>query len=290
MAVILINYCTGSATSKRIKFAADAQKSRTEAPNRPSSLLADCVAGNDRITGAQAGPSSITRWTECRGADHPSSTASSHADRETPKLANVDVDGSWRKCPGTETLAPMSYRSDRVHYIRSGFCVEVPLFQFTRCSWLYRTPDSRLFVYSVQSSRGSEPNFYEVALAPIDPLSLTASDWPDRDVPRRLIFVVYRVAVTWDGKVKDCAIKRSSGVPDLDARTCQLLKVRGRFQPSLRGSTARIIDGYLNWAAHSSHRVSLWLVGRPKRTCPGLEVGDRIVCKSKRSLFQRCQI
>ena len=143
----------------------------------------------------------------------------------------------------------MSYRSDRVHYIRSGFCVEVPLFQFTKCSWLYRTPDSRLFVYSVKSSRGSEPNFYEVALAPIDPLSLTASDWPDRDVPRRLIFVGYRVVMTWDGKVKDCAIKRSSGVPDLDARTWQLLKARGRFQPSLRGSTARIVDGYLNWDA-----------------------------------------
>lgn len=59
-----------------------------------------------------------------------------------------------------------------------------------------------------------------------------------KDVPQELIAggrggtvsVIY--AVETDGRVTDCQVSRSSGLPDLDALTCRLIEQRFRYEPS----------------------------------------------------------
>ena len=47
-----------------------------------------------------------------------------------------------------------------------------------------------------------------------------------------------RVSVTADGRVGNCSVTRSSGHPDLDSTTCQLITRRGRFNPAEQNGRA----------------------------------------------------
>jgi protein TonB len=54
--------------------------------------------------------------------------------------------------------------------------------------------------------------------------------------------LTYRVNV--DGRVSDCRITQSSGIPALDARTCRLITERFRFRPS-RNEAGRPVPSYI---------------------------------------------
>lgn len=54
--------------------------------------------------------------------------------------------------------------------------------------------------------------------------------------------LTYRVNV--DGRVSDCRITQSSGIPALDARTCRLITERFRFRPS-RNAAGRPVASYI---------------------------------------------
>jgi len=62
---------------------------------------------------------------------------------------------------------------------------------------------------------------------------ITSSDYP-RDLRERgiggRVGMVFTVGV--DGRVTSCSITRSSGVPELDALTCRLIRERFRYRPS----------------------------------------------------------
>jgi periplasmic protein TonB len=54
--------------------------------------------------------------------------------------------------------------------------------------------------------------------------------------------LTYRVNI--DGRVSDCRVTRSSGLPSLDARTCRLITERFRFRPS-RDASGRPVPSYI---------------------------------------------
>ncbi|MET1754742.1 TonB family protein [Novosphingobium sp. RD2P27] len=54
--------------------------------------------------------------------------------------------------------------------------------------------------------------------------------------------LTYRVNV--NGRVSDCRVVRSSGMPALDAKTCQLITERFRFRPS-RNAAGRPVASYI---------------------------------------------
>lgn len=58
-------------------------------------------------------------------------------------------------------------------------------------------------------------------------------DWPD-GVPRAdaPVRVEVRFWVEVNGRISGCEVQRSSGIPALDARTCQLVTQRFRYQPA----------------------------------------------------------
>lgn len=63
--------------------------------------------------------------------------------------------------------------------------------------------------------------------------------------------VVYlRFVVDTDGRVRDCAVTRSSGYPSLDAVTCRLIRQRFRYRPAENGNGEPIratIQGQHEW-------------------------------------------
>ncbi|HEX8644146.1 MAG TPA: energy transducer TonB [Allosphingosinicella sp.] len=64
-------------------------------------------------------------------------------------------------------------------------------------------------------------------------LWITTDDYPVaalRAEAEGEVFVEYRIGA--DGRVRDCAILRSSGVPSLDLTTCTLITRRARFTPA----------------------------------------------------------
>jgi protein TonB len=54
--------------------------------------------------------------------------------------------------------------------------------------------------------------------------------------------LTYRVNI--DGRVSECRITQSSGIPALDARTCRLITERFRFRPS-RNASGRPVPSYI---------------------------------------------
>jgi periplasmic protein TonB len=71
---------------------------------------------------------------------------------------------------------------------------------------------------------------------------LLTSDWPRAALAeRRSGIAVVRLAINRSGEVDECAIVVSSGHADLDARTCEAVAVRGRFEPArdARGNRVR---------------------------------------------------
>lgn len=69
-------------------------------------------------------------------------------------------------------------------------------------------------------------------------LELISGEILSSDYPKRLgnAGIGGRVSVTFtvetNGRVSDCRITRSSGIPELDALTCRLMEQRFRFRPS----------------------------------------------------------
>lgn len=63
----------------------------------------------------------------------------------------------------------------------------------------------------------------------------TSNDYPSRALRENRAGVTgFRVTVGADGRVVDCSITSSSGSPDLDATTCQMVTRRARFKPALQ--------------------------------------------------------
>lgn len=96
------------------------------------------------------------------------------------------------------------------------------------------------------------------------------------DVPRYLMEqgtgvwqVGIRVNVAPDGKIEDCEVEKSDGVPDLNKLTCEIVIVRAKFRP------AHLADGS---PAYGVYRTSVkWAVSDEpsdisKITSPDLDV------------------
>jgi TonB family protein len=64
------------------------------------------------------------------------------------------------------------------------------------------------------------------------------------DVPEYLIrqsglwLVPVRITVGSDGKIRDCDVEGTSGISDLDKRTCRIIMRRARFKPASIGGAA----------------------------------------------------
>ncbi|HEY8433544.1 MAG TPA: energy transducer TonB [Sphingomicrobium sp.] len=83
---------------------------------------------------------------------------------------------------------------------------------------------------------------------------ITSSDYP-RDLRERgvggRVGMVFTVGT--DGRVTSCTVTRSSGVPELDALTCRLIRERFRYRPSTDRYGRPIADeveGEHDWVAH----------------------------------------
>ena len=83
---------------------------------------------------------------------------------------------------------------------------------------------------------------------------ITSSDYP-RDLRERgiggRVGMVFTVGT--DGRVTSCSITRSSGVPELDALTCRLIRERFRYRPSTDRYGRPIsdeVEGEHDWIAH----------------------------------------
>ena len=62
--------------------------------------------------------------------------------------------------------------------------------------------------------------------------SFDYSDHPDRGLTDRVETVAVRFLVGADGRVRDCAVTRSSGNPRVDSTTCRLIEQRFRYRPA----------------------------------------------------------
>jgi TonB family protein len=87
---------------------------------------------------------------------------------------------------------------------------------------------------------------FNVGAAGTDPVSLRsrakanlASLFSDQDYPDVAVMegqsgkVAFALLIDEDGRVADCTIVATSGVPSLDAQACALLKIRAKFEPAL---------------------------------------------------------
>lgn len=73
---------------------------------------------------------------------------------------------------------------------------------------------------------------------------------PTAAVTRQEGRVVMRATVDAAGKVTGCDIVTTSGVPELDAATCQLMRTRGQFTPTRDRQGRPVIDSFaqaINW-------------------------------------------
>jgi protein TonB len=80
---------------------------------------------------------------------------------------------------------------------------------------------------------------------------ILTSDWPRAALAEgRTGVAVVRLAINRSGDVDECAIVVSSGHADLDARTCEAVAVRGRFEPARDAQGNRVRGEVLhrvNW-------------------------------------------
>src|SRR3546814_6875382 len=54
----------------------------------------------------------------------------------------------------------------------------------------------------------------------------------------------FSVTVGTDGRAKDCVITKSSGSADLDAETCRMMAMRGRWSPAINANGAPVESKY----------------------------------------------
>lgn len=83
------------------------------------------------------------------------------------------------------------------------------------------------------------------------------------------------LAVDAEGRITDCRVAETSGVPALDARTCVVIAQRGRFYPAL-DSQGRPIAGTfalpVRWALPGSAPLVVDLSHGPRQTVGATEV------------------
>ncbi|HYJ30458.1 MAG TPA: TonB family protein [Allosphingosinicella sp.] len=76
------------------------------------------------------------------------------------------------------------------------------------------------------------------------------SDHPDRGRSGSVETVGVRFLVGVDGRVRDCAVTRSSGNPRVDATTCRLIEQRFRYRPAMDSggnAVASIVSTVFSW-------------------------------------------
>jgi TonB family protein len=74
---------------------------------------------------------------------------------------------------------------------------------------------------------------------------ITSDDYPPEALAGRIEgSVVYRVAVTVDGRVSSCELARTSGNRALDQATCRLVTDRARFEPATDGDGSRTVGSF----------------------------------------------
>lgn len=79
----------------------------------------------------------------------------------------------------------------------------------------------------------------------------------DNPVPKKEAFVSIRANVDPNGKIQNCEIERTSGMPTIDAFTCQITLKRARFR------AARWIDGTASYGVYRTNVA--WLpTGAPQ--------------------------
>jgi TonB family protein len=96
-------------------------------------------------------------------------------------------------------------------------------------------------------------SFPVIRAQPIDPhMWITTDDYPAAALRAEVEgTVVVRYRIDKAGKVHDCVVTESSGVPVLDDRTCLLLTRRGRFVPAVDARGRAVEDGRIQriiWA------------------------------------------
>ncbi|MFM5883981.1 MAG: energy transducer TonB [Novosphingobium sp.] len=76
-------------------------------------------------------------------------------------------------------------------------------------------------------------------------LWVTADDYPSADLRQEHSGVTrFRLEVGTDGRVRDCTVTASSGHPGLDQAACAKLTARGRFDPAIDSTGARLPGSY----------------------------------------------
>jgi len=83
------------------------------------------------------------------------------------------------------------------------------------------------------------------------------SDHPDRGRSAGVETVGVRFLVAPDGRVRDCAVTRSSGNPRVDSTTCRLIEQRFRYRPAAdaRGNAvASVVSTVFSWIPDEKRR------------------------------------
>ena len=76
-------------------------------------------------------------------------------------------------------------------------------------------------------------------------LWVTPNDYPAADLRLEHTGVTkFRLGIGSDGRVENCTITTSSGYPGLDLAACAKLTARGRFDPALDSTGARLAGSY----------------------------------------------
>jgi periplasmic protein TonB len=104
--------------------------------------------------------------------------------------------------------------------------------------------------------------FVQDAVAPARParaLANLASYVRDGDMPVELlgggpfnVRVDFELSVTPEGRVSACRVTQSSGVSQLDAITCRIMRSRARFAPARDGEGRAVADtvaSAIGWSA-----------------------------------------
>ncbi len=94
-----------------------------------------------------------------------------------------------------------------------------------------------------------QPTFRPTSPSPANDTSrwATTNDYPSISLKREEQGISrFRVVVGTDGTVKSCEITTSSGSPQLDAATCNLVTRRAKFEPATNDAGERIVGTYSN--------------------------------------------
>ncbi len=95
----------------------------------------------------------------------------------------------------------------------------------------------------------TQPTFRPKSAAPANDPSrwATTSDYPSNALRREEQGISrFRVVVSSDGRAIECEITASSGSQLLDAKTCELVTRRAKFEPATNDAGERIVGTYSN--------------------------------------------